>query len=438
MFLDEARLAAAIHHPNVVPTLDVQEGKRLFLVMEYIEGARLADLTSASSTEPPIPIAIALRIACDALRGVHAAHMQGDRQGAPLHIIHRDISPQNILVGVDGVTRVVDFGVARAEARATVTAEGAIKGKLSYMAPEQLQGERLSAQVDIFAMAVVMWEALAGQRLFQGETASDAAQKVLYLPIPSLRRRREDVSAKLEAVILKALARHPKERFSSAQAFVRALEACDAPIASHDEVGAFVRDHHGEALEARRAMLRDAAHPMVGDPLPLSLSTADASPSKAALATPSHPSERRIEPRPLSWVWAALIVGVSIAIGAAFGIWGFYRSTPEVRDEGSSVSPASTPPHAVEHFGAPTTERPASAAARDPESISSRAALQPTRSEDEVEAGPRQGRWIHLLRRHDLLQLLSPACAHVAHLPAPATEAPMRREPRNTPLAHSD
>src|SRR5271154_2607295 len=181
MFLDEARLAARIRHPNVVSTLDVvaTEGE-LFVVMEYVPGESLARLLRAVRTgKEMVPVPIAATIMVGVLHGLHAAHEARDERGEPLRIVHRDVSPHNILVGTDGAAHVIDFGVAKARGRMQVTQQGQIKGKLSYMPSEQLLGNGLDQRADIFAASIVLWEALTGQRLFQGIDDGDVYAKVL-------------------------------------------------------------------------------------------------------------------------------------------------------------------------------------------------------------------------------------------------------------------
>ena len=171
MFLDEARLAAKIRHPNVVPTLDVALDGR-FLVMEFVEGASLRDVLKQRIDEEKGPLAVStsLRIILDTLAGLQAAHELHDRDGTPLRLVHRDISPHNILVGVDGIARITDFGIALAEARLTSTKSGQLKGKLPYMAPEQLEADDVDRRVDVYATGCVLWEMLAGQRLFAAKS----------------------------------------------------------------------------------------------------------------------------------------------------------------------------------------------------------------------------------------------------------------------------
>ncbi|MCL2447368.1 MAG: serine/threonine protein kinase, partial [Polyangiaceae bacterium] len=171
MFLDEARLVARIRHPNVVPTLDVvAASSELFHVMEYVQGESLSRLARAlRAREERVPLPIVVRIMNDVLQGLHAAHEARDERGVPLHIVHRDVTPQNILVGADGVARLLDFGVAKAAGRAQTTQDGQIKGKLAYMAPEQLMSAGVTRETDLYAASVVLWEMLAGERLFTGE-----------------------------------------------------------------------------------------------------------------------------------------------------------------------------------------------------------------------------------------------------------------------------
>ena len=179
MFVDEARLAARIRHPNVVPTLDVvATGGVLLLVLEYVQGESLSRLLHQSVLRADLPSpAIVGSILAGALHGLHAAHEAKNEKGELLELVHRDVSPQNLLVGVDGVTRVLDFGVAKAVGRLGVTRQGVIKGKLAYMAPEQIDGV-VTRRSDVFSAGVVLWEALAGRRLFSGDNEVSIAERV--------------------------------------------------------------------------------------------------------------------------------------------------------------------------------------------------------------------------------------------------------------------
>jgi eukaryotic-like serine/threonine-protein kinase len=249
MFLDEARLAARIRHPNVVPTLDVValDGE-LFLVLEYVQGDALATLlreTRKSAGGLPLPIASA--VMAGALHGLHAAHEAKNERGELLHLVHRDVSPQNILVGVDGVARVLDFGVAKAVGRLRTTREGQLKGKLPYMAPEQFRGN-VTRATDVYAAGVVLWEAIVGRRLFQGDEPQVLAG-VLGGDIdpPS---RWVAAPPELDAVVLCALDRRPENRFANAREMARALERA-VPPAALGEVGEWVERAGGAALAKR-------------------------------------------------------------------------------------------------------------------------------------------------------------------------------------------
>ena len=260
MFLDEARLTSRVEHPNVVATLDVvAEGGEVFLVMEYVRGDSLAHLIRASRhAHEPVPLPIALNVLCGALTGLHAAHEAVGEGGAPLGIIHRDVSPQNILVGEDGITRITDFGIAKAESRLQVTRDGMMKGKLCYMAPEQLAraGRSLDRRVDVFAAGVVAWELLSAKKLFQGDHPGETMANVLNAPIASLTELRNDVSAEVDRAVLKALARDPDNRWNSAEEFATALEDA-APIASNRVVGNWVSKMAGEVLLNRHKYVRE-------------------------------------------------------------------------------------------------------------------------------------------------------------------------------------
>ncbi|MEZ4408518.1 MAG: serine/threonine-protein kinase [Polyangiales bacterium] len=178
MFLDEGRLAARIHHPNVVGTLDLEHTEHgIFIVSEYIEGDQLLGIyKSARASEDRIPLEVSLRVALDVLAGLHCAHDLTDDLGTPLLIVHRDVSPHNILVGSDGISRLTDFGIARAEERISNTRDGIVKGKLSYMAPEQPDGLPFDRRADLFSMATVLWECLTGRRLFGQDRRRGAAE----------------------------------------------------------------------------------------------------------------------------------------------------------------------------------------------------------------------------------------------------------------------
>ena len=217
MFVDEARLAARLRHPNIVPTLDVVSSNgEVFLVMEYVQGESLAQLFELARERGEImPTRIATSIVSGMLLGLHAAHETRLGRGALLNLVHRDVSPHNVLVGLDGTARLLDFGVAKAEGRAQhMTGEGRVKGKLCYMAPEQLRGAQVGRSADIYGAAVVLWEALAGRKLFARTADAVEFVRTLHPPIPPPSAYRANLSPDLDQVVLRGLAPDPSLRFA--------------------------------------------------------------------------------------------------------------------------------------------------------------------------------------------------------------------------------
>jgi len=264
--LDEARIVARIHHPNVVEMLDVCDDEEdLFLAMEYVHGVSLSRLLG--QWKKPVLPAVAVAIASGALKGLHAAHEATTTAGKPLNIVHRDVSPQNLLVGVDGIPRVIDFGLAYALGRSHATQSGVVKGKPAYMAPEQIRGERATRASDIFSMAVTLWGALAGRKLFDGDVMEATLFKVLTDPIPKLRSVVPSLPEALDAAVMKGLERSPTERYATAAEFARALEAAMRP-AMPAMVGDWVEQAGGNIVEKMNARLAlvEAGHGYSQDP----------------------------------------------------------------------------------------------------------------------------------------------------------------------------
>lgn len=256
MFLDEARLAARVRHPNVVSPLDVIScPPELFIVMEYVHGPSLSRLLKRATPET-VPPRVAVAIIGQVLLGLHAAHEATGEGGEPLELVHRDVSPQNIMVTKDGVARIVDFGIAKAKARSHQTDPGKLKGKLGYMAPEQVNLESVDRRADVFAVGVVLWELLAGRRLFGGDNPGASVQKLLHgeLELPS--QIVPELPAALDQVVLKALARPPADRFQNARAMAEALEQAVAPC-SMLELASWVEALVGEELDARSELVFD-------------------------------------------------------------------------------------------------------------------------------------------------------------------------------------
>jgi serine/threonine protein kinase len=257
MFKDEARLAARIRHPNVVPTLDiVAADDELLLVMEYVAGESLSLLLKrARASQRPTPIPIAVDVMIQALSGLHAAHEAVGEEGEPLCIVHRDVSPQNILVGTDGVARVLDFGVAKAVGRMHQTRAGQVKGKIRYMAPEQLLGKGgVSRAADVHAAANVLWESLTGERLFKGETDAEVMYQILEGRLGPPSRIRPDVPPALDEIVMRGLHPDPSERYATAEAMAAALESA-VPAVARRRVAAWVHENAADALQRRKERL---------------------------------------------------------------------------------------------------------------------------------------------------------------------------------------
>ncbi|MBL8684477.1 MAG: protein kinase [Myxococcales bacterium] len=264
MFLDEARIVSELHHSNIVGTLDFGEDPEhsLYIVMEFVDGYSLQQVQRAAKhRREGVTASVALEIVIDALQGLHAAHEHRDRKGNRRNIVHRDVSPQNILVGVDGVSRIMDFGIAHAEGRSSHTREGAIKGRLAYMPPEQHglfsdKPSTVTARADIYSAGVVLWETLSGERLFHRDSDAMTVRAAMKCEVPPLAGSVPGVTRALDAVIARAVQLEPERRFATADEFVEALEGAGVPVASSREVSAWVRSVLGVHIAARDALLR--------------------------------------------------------------------------------------------------------------------------------------------------------------------------------------
>jgi tRNA A-37 threonylcarbamoyl transferase component Bud32 len=254
-FLDEARVAAKLNHPNIVQMFEAGLWNGVyFIAMEYIRGENLSRIAkTARSRGVKIPLHVLVRIVRDALLGLGHAHTAHDEMtGAPLGVVHRDVSPQNIMVRMDGVTKVVDFGIAKAGNKSSRTATGVLKGKLQYMAPEQVQGEAVDARTDQFAMGVVLWELVTDARLFEGDNEIQLLKAVLVQPIPKPSLYAPGLPHDLEATILRMLSRDPAGRFASCEDAADALTAwlnTGSRRVTEAEVAGWIKEIVGEAVD---------------------------------------------------------------------------------------------------------------------------------------------------------------------------------------------
>jgi serine/threonine protein kinase len=226
-FLDEARISASLNHQNIVQVHDIgEEGGSYFFAMEYVHGEDARTLLAkVRERNEHVPLEIAVAIIMSAAAGLHHAHEKTSSQGEKLGIVHRDVSPSNILVGYDGSVKLVDFGLAKAAQRSTTTAAGTLKGKASYMSPEQCKGEPVDRRTDTFCLGIVLYELVTAQRLFKGPTEYATMAAVVDGEIPPPSRLRADIPPALDAIILRALARKVTERYQTAEDFRAAVEA---------------------------------------------------------------------------------------------------------------------------------------------------------------------------------------------------------------------
>jgi len=318
MLVDEARITARVRHLNVIPTLDVfVEAGECFLVMEYVEGESLAKLLHAASfAEKSVPPEVAVAVITGVLHGLHAAHTAKSARGEPLNIMHRDVSPQNILVGADGISRIFDFGVAKALGRLQQTRAGEFKGKLPYLAPELFGQVPPTQRVDIYAASVALWESLTTRRLFDGASEEEIFAKILQARVPAPSELAPRLPRGLDEVVLRGLSRFPEARFESAEQMAEALERLVRP-APPREVAAWMQSLAGEALAQRARLvsaIEGAAMPPALPPAPAwsasaePLTTAPVCNTVPMLMWPQAPPVEPAFQDPLIWPQAPPVV----------------------------------------------------------------------------------------------------------------------------------
>ncbi|ATB49356.1 serine/threonine protein kinase [Corallococcus macrosporus] len=307
MFLNEARLAAQLNHPNVVQIHDLGKiADSYFIAMEYVSGRDMRRVVpKAEALGIPFPLVYAVKIASCVCAGLHHAHTKADLYGNPLNIVHRDVSPENVVVAFDGSVKILDFGIAKAANQMEQTRNGEIKGKLSYMSPEQCLGKPLDCRSDIFSLGVVLYEWLTGFKLFTGESEAAVMRSITEGKIYAPSYFREDLPERLEVILMRALERDRDKRYQTAAQMQKDLDAfLDAydftPTALH--LSNFIKQLFEEELaaEQRRLSVRDAAAPTSEEALELAevVSALDTAKSVPAPEPPAH--EDRTEPRTLA------------------------------------------------------------------------------------------------------------------------------------------
>jgi serine/threonine-protein kinase len=338
MFLDEARLAARIRHPNVIGTLDVVAlSGELFLVMEYVHGESLFRLMkTARDTDKAIPLPIATAIMVGVLDGLHAAHEATNEHEEPLGIVHRDVSPHNVIVGAsDGLARVLDFGVAKAADRTHSTRDGQIKGKLSYMAPEQLSSDVVDRRSDIYSASVILWEAITGARMWTGESElKSMVMKVMSTDPDPPSRYVPGLPTEVESLVMRGLQKDPADRIQTAREMARQLQRA-VPIATASDVAEWVQSMAGTVIgeRAKRVAIIEQMTPtnMTRPSVP-PLTVPSPRPPSDPATTLTALSARR---RPL----VAIAAGAILAIIAVVVV-----TTAQSRSGGPHAAASSAPP----------------------------------------------------------------------------------------------
>jgi eukaryotic-like serine/threonine-protein kinase len=360
MFVDEARLAARIRHPNVVITLDVvsESSGEVLVVMDYVHGATISKvLRLLRDRDEQIPREIVAAIMHGALQGLHAAHEAKTEHGASLGIVHRDVSPQNIMLGADGVPRVLDFGVAKAAWRAVTTKEGQVKGKLAYMAPEQVKGIAIDRRVDVYAAGIVFWEMLTGERVFAGDNPLMLMSQVVEGVKQPPSAKVPGVPKELDAVVMKALAVDPAARYQSALEMAIDLERV-VPIATTRRVGEWLTTMAKDSLDERARYVADVeskeslSDPQIsvaleGEPqatklVAMPLSTREpGSVSRAVVTAETFSASAQNPPkRPLR----AALFGIGAACVVIAGAFLFMQSTHRPHETATAGSSTAPPP----------------------------------------------------------------------------------------------
>jgi phosphate/phosphite/phosphonate ABC transporter binding protein len=263
MFLREARIVARLAHPNVVQIFDLgEEDGTFYIAMEYIHGSTVRELQVLSGQEGRFPLDVATGVVIQALRGLHAAHELKDLDGKPLGLVHRDVSPHNLMCTVEGHVKLLDFGVAKAtEEGLEATYSGNLKGKFAYMSPEQARRQPLDRRSDVFGMGIVVWEMLTGERLFKRDNEMDMMQAVLAGEIPSITQFNAEVPREIDDIVQRALRRDRDERWSSADEMRQKLSSVATEHGidtSEDRVSQYVKETAGPQLQLRRKTLQNA------------------------------------------------------------------------------------------------------------------------------------------------------------------------------------
>ena len=359
MFINEAKIAARLAHPNIVQVYELgEENGEFFIVMEYVKGRDLLRLLRALAQDPSrsaaVPPQVAAYVARETARGLSHAHDHTDEKGAARPIVHRDVSPQNIMLGYDGQVKLVDFGIAKAlDTKKEETRTGALKGKFAYMAPEQLGGHSPGPQSDLFSTGVVLYEMLTGRRLFKGASDYETLQKVQTMEVAPPSSVNRAISAELDAIVLQALERDPRQRYARAGQMARDL---DVYLQAHrfavEEMAEYMKQVFpvAEREEAADAPVTSSYPP------PKPVEPTQPSSPRAIAGTPSRVRAERVEAeaqaageRRRQLLWAGAVALVLLAAGALAYPLAVHRASgvADGRDEGRLVEPQAAPVEAA-------------------------------------------------------------------------------------------
>src|SRR5690242_12806640 len=263
MFLDEARLGAMFDHSNVVQTFELGEHEnRYYMAMEFLAGLSLAMVVRRAGERLPgglTPVPLVLNIAAQACAGLHYAH-ERIANGKPLNLVHRDISPQNLVISFEGIVKVVDFGIARAELRDTKTKAGTIKGKFAYMSPEQCVAANVDRRTDVFALGVIVWELLTGKRLFKRNSPYETYQAVIECAVPTPSSINVQLDPAIDEIVMKAVAKDKEQRYPSAEAFGDAMQGYlhhRGKSSGPGELSRFFDQYFGQEIEEHGERMRE-------------------------------------------------------------------------------------------------------------------------------------------------------------------------------------
>jgi serine/threonine-protein kinase len=443
MFMEEAQLASQIHHPNVVQTLELGEHEgMLYLVMEWVDGEPLHRIMAQAAEQGGLPLAIAVNLIGQACEGLQAAHDARDENGALLGVVHRDVSPQNLLVSYSGTAKLVDFGIAKVTAKSSgLTQAGEVKGKFAYMAPEQVRGQVVDARTDLFSLGILLYAITTGKHPFRGAHLSETLQNICSAtPAPPPSSFLPDYPSELEAVVLKALAKQPEHRFASAPEMLAALhQALPSALApgSDAQVAEVLQGMFAVQAKERRGAIRKAQHELdrlrgdtsasSGTLRAISISNETGEFSVAPTPLPSsersEPSEPAL-PQPFALRWrvaAAVIGGAMLTLGTAV----LLGRSPAASGSAAASSPV---PHDTATFG---VSPPVAAAAP---TASTLPAAVPSERPSENEEGPRKAQRGKRATTPVRSQPPLPAAPAPVVAPAPAT-APAPQTSSSKPAA---